>query len=68
MKTPCNGCTKRHVGCHSVCKEYTEWAAEREEEREAAFRRSNIDQYNVDRILRGVKQRQRLRRKNGKEW
>lgn len=27
MKNPCYGCTKRFLGCHDKCPEYTEWRA-----------------------------------------
>ena len=33
MKTPCNGCDHRLVGCHSLCPEYREWKAEWEKQK-----------------------------------
>ena len=29
-KTPCLGCTKRCIGCHSECELYIEWCNKRE--------------------------------------
>lgn len=28
--TPCYKCENRHYGCHAECKEYIDWAEERE--------------------------------------
>jgi len=28
MINPCRNCTKRHIACHSKCKEYIAWKAE----------------------------------------
>ena len=28
MKVPCNGCTKRELGCHSWCPDYKEYHEE----------------------------------------
>ena len=25
MKSPCIGCEKRHIGCHTDCEGYKEW-------------------------------------------
>lgn len=27
---PCKGCEKRHIGCHSNCREYNAWKFERD--------------------------------------
>ncbi len=34
MTPPCYKCEKRRCGCHAECKEYGEWAAEREHQRQ----------------------------------
>ena len=31
---PCGDCTKRHIGCHSKCKEYISWRAEWDKRKE----------------------------------
>lgn len=33
-KAPCKGCTKRVLGCHSVCKDYHDFLKENEEIKE----------------------------------
>lgn len=34
MKNPCKDCGIREIGCHSECKEYTEWKEWRREKNE----------------------------------
>lgn len=37
MKSPCKDCPERYVDCHSRCKKYLAYAAEREAERQARY-------------------------------
>ena len=57
MEGPCLNCVKRHVNCHSTCKEYTEfvikWRAykelirkERQKKRFSHSKINNIDKWN----------------------
>lgn len=34
MINPCRNCTKRHIACHSKCKEYIAWKAEWDKRKE----------------------------------
>lgn len=34
MINPCKNCAKRHVACHSKCKEYKAWKAEWDKRKE----------------------------------
>lgn len=34
VTSPCQGCTKRHSGCHSSCKDYKDFRAELDRESE----------------------------------
>jgi len=34
MINPCRNCNKRHIGCHSKCKEYIDWKAEWDKRKE----------------------------------
>lgn len=40
MKAPCKDCPDRYVDCHSRCKKYLAYAAEREMIREALHKES----------------------------
>ena len=35
MKSPCHGCERRLVGCHTICREYQEWKKAYEAAKEA---------------------------------
>jgi len=35
MMTPCKGCERRLVGCHTICREYQEWKKKWEAAKEA---------------------------------
>jgi hypothetical protein len=34
-KNPCQGCTKRSIGCHAQCQEHRDWKMEWDEYRRA---------------------------------
>lgn len=40
---PCKGCEKRHVGCHSVCKDYLTWKRVYAKAKNDAINRASID-------------------------
>ena len=58
MEGPCLNCIKRHVNCHSTCKEYLEfkikWKAYKDliyrERQKRKFTNSKIN--NIDRIIK----------------
>lgn len=41
----CRYCEKRHIGCHSTCKEYIEESKNREAEREDRRARVSLREY-----------------------
>ena len=40
----CKGCEKRHVGCHSTCKEYISECNKRKEIREKISKQKKMEQ------------------------
>lgn len=38
MVSPCKGCERREVGCHSGCEDYRKWRCEKDKEVEARLR------------------------------
>ena len=46
MKQPCRNCTKRHIGCHAGCKDYADYKAELEKQREYTKKFKYIDPMN----------------------
>jgi hypothetical protein len=45
MRTPCKGCESRHIGCHSECEKYREYAAEYAAYREHKIANGVADDY-----------------------
>ena len=48
----CQGCDKRHVGCHSTCQEYIDWKSDREWKNEIARKKRQAEADIVDAIVR----------------
>lgn len=46
MKQPCRNCTKRNIGCHAGCKDYADYKAELEKQREYTKKFQYIDPMN----------------------
>lgn len=42
-KSPCHGCGKRFVGCHSECLEYIDFVQKNDADREEINRQKRID-------------------------
>ena len=64
MKSPCKDCPDRYVDCHSRCKKYLAYAAERETERQARYQQYIVDGYSPAKntalkIVGSLKQRYR---------
>lgn len=57
---PCNGCLRRTITCHGVCREYQDWKKAREPE--AAAREAEKDCIRTTRRLCG-KDRKKLRQR-----
>ena len=62
-KPPCHQCQKRKVKCHSNCKDYKDWKAERDEFMAENRKRKEIDNKLKDtEIQRHLLIRKKLRR------
>lgn len=57
MKTPCDGCTERVVGCHGKCEKYLAYRAEIDAKRPQLYANADADDY-----TRRVKRKIALRR------
>lgn len=40
--SPCNGCERRHTGCHATCEAYLEFAANRQKALAERYRTQKI--------------------------
>lgn len=65
MKSPCQGCEARYLGCHSQCPLYAEFRAECDRRYQAGVQDRLIDVHNA-RFHRGWAQYQR-RVKNARQ-
>lgn len=45
-KAPCKNCKKRHIGCHSKCKEYNQYVEVNKKEKEK-IRSAKLDSSNL---------------------
>jgi len=52
---PCEGCTKRNVGCHGSCEEYKDFQGELERIRDNIYAEHKHDRYFKAAIMRSVK-------------
>lgn len=59
----CKECNKRYVGCHSTCKEYTDWKADRERKNEIARMKRQAEAEIIDSIVRNC---EKVRRKKNR--
>ena len=61
-KGPCKGCVPpaRHIGCHSTCKEYIEWKADRDKFLEHCRKQARIN----DAIRYSEERRKKSREEN----
>ena len=59
----CQGCDKRHVGCHSTCQEYIDWKSDREWKNEIARKKRQAEADIVDAIVRNC---EKVRRKKNR--
>ena len=63
MKAPCKDCPNRQVGCHSSCKAYQEFSAERESVREARLKQREESEFFRDMSRQKEKATKNYRRK-----
>lgn len=52
IKSPCNGCPRRFLGCHSKCEEYAAFREECDELAEERRRKREHNEYIADVIKR----------------
>lgn len=60
MKPPCKGCSKRFIGCHSKCEEFSEYSRQHEIEKEAEKLTRRLNSPSIGLIkYREIKKRER---------
>lgn len=59
----CKECEKRHIGCHSTCREYNLWRAKKDHTNEIVQRKKRVD---IEFVEEKVKQCEKMRRKKNR--
>lgn len=64
--SPCDGCTRRHVGCHSTCEDGLRWETEHKQknaaEDAARMRDYEMNGYKIERAERKRKAERKTNR------
>lgn len=64
----CRDCTRRHVGCHSGCKDYAEWQAEKSAINNERCRQNDYRNFVVSGLSDNKDRRVKAKRRGFHHW
>lgn len=64
MKTPCYQCTRRKVGCHEQCEDYTAWQRNRQAARDKKRQEQDADAVLIENSIK-IRDKMLERKKKG---